>query len=60
VSPFEKKHNHELISNPSKSRFFQYKRKFGDEEKEFIDMLHEQNKYARQIMDVISYLHGGL
>ncbi|XP_020263215.1 protein FAR1-RELATED SEQUENCE 5-like [Asparagus officinalis] len=36
ISSFEKKHNHELVPSPSKSRFYRCRRKIGDEEADLI------------------------
>ncbi|XP_020256013.1 protein FAR1-RELATED SEQUENCE 5-like [Asparagus officinalis] len=60
ISSFEKKHNHELVPSPSKSRFYQCRRKIRVEEADLIRIMREQNISTKHIRDFIASQRGGV
>lgn len=54
VTLFHDVHNHELIQSPSKTCFLQSHGKITAEDKEFVEILHEQNISTQQIRGAIS------
>nr|CAD1836504.1 unnamed protein product [Ananas comosus var. bracteatus] len=59
VTAFEKEHNHNLVTSPSKTRFLRSHRSITSEQKQVIHMLSEQNISTSQIMTFMTAREGG-
>ncbi|OAY80003.1 Protein FAR1-RELATED SEQUENCE 5, partial [Ananas comosus] len=59
VTAFEKEHNHNLVTSPSKSHFLRSHRSITTEQKQVIHMLSEQNISTSQIMTFMTAREGG-